>query len=75
MYKIFLLLVIREVGKPPFSVIEKQYKMFEPEKNDDFEHKNAILEPVRTAWLAIANEVRTRLLGSKDDIFIPELIN
>ena len=73
MYKIFLLLVIRKVEKTPFSVIEKQYKMFEPEKNNDFEHKNAILEPVRTAWLAIANEVRTRIIGSDRDIFIPEL--
>jgi len=36
--------------------------MFELEKNTDFEHKNRVLEPIRTAWLAIANEVRTRII-------------
>ena len=34
-----------------YPVLEKQYKMFEPEKCTDFEHKNRILEPIRTAWL------------------------
>ena len=33
--------------------------MLEPEKNNDFEHKNAILAPVRTAWLGILNTFRT----------------
>ena len=34
-----------------YPALEKQYKMFEPEKCTDFEHKNRILEPIRTAWL------------------------
>ena len=38
----------------------------------------AALEMVREeravlAWLAIANKVRTRIINSKEDIFIPEL--
>jgi DNA invertase Pin-like site-specific DNA recombinase len=34
-----------------YPALEKQYKMFEPENNTDIEHKNRILEPIRTAWL------------------------
>ena len=34
-----------------YPALEREYKMFEPEKNTDFEHKNRILEPIRTAWL------------------------
>ena len=34
-----------------YPALQKQYEMFEPEKNTDFEHKNRILEPIRTAWL------------------------
>jgi hypothetical protein len=41
--------------------------------NSDFEHKNEILAPVRTAWLAIANEVRTAIKSSDKIIFISEL--
>ena len=56
-----------------YPALEKEYKMFEPAKNTDFTHKNEILAPIRTAWLAIANEVRTRIIESGKDIFIPEL--
>jgi len=28
---------------------------------------------INKAWLAIANEVRTRIIASQGDIFIPEL--
>jgi hypothetical protein len=34
-----------------YPALEREYKMFEPAKNTDFEHKNEILAPVRTAWL------------------------
>jgi len=42
-----------------YPALEKQYKMFEPGKNTDFEHKNRVLEPIRTAWLCFLDEVRT----------------
>ena len=43
-----------------------------------FSVDGAALEMVREeravlAWLAIANKVRTRIINSKEDIFIPEL--
>ena len=57
-----------------YPALEKEYKMFEPAKNTDFTHKNEILAPIRTAWLATASKVRTNLLGSSRDICIPELI-
>jgi len=56
-----------------YPSLEEQYKTLEPAKNTDFTHKNGALEPIRTAWLAIANEVRTRIAGSDKNIFIPEL--
>jgi len=56
-----------------YPALEKQYEMFEPAKSTDFTHKNEILEPIRTAWLAIANEVRTRIASLDKVIFIPEL--
>ena len=57
-----------------YSGIEREYEMFVLDKNTDFEHKNEILAPIRTAWLSIANEVdRTRIITSQDSLFIPEL--
>ena len=35
-----------------YPALEREYKMFEPAKNTDFTHKNEILAPIRTAWLA-----------------------
>lgn len=35
-----------------YPALQKQYEMFEPAKNTDFTHKNEILAPIRTAWLA-----------------------
>jgi len=56
-----------------YPALEKQYKMFEPEKNHSYSGISSNLEPIRTAWLAIANEVRTRIMTSEKGIFIPEL--
>ena len=63
--------LVHIAGKYP--ALEREYKMFEPAKNHSYNGISPNLEPIRTAWLAIADEVRTRIIASNKDIFIPEL--
>ena len=48
--------------------------MLEPEKGHHNEGNEGVLAGIRSDWLAIANEARTRIIDLSEDIFIPELI-
>ena len=56
-----------------YPALEAQYTMLEPEKVHHNEGVKRVLEGIRTEWLAIAYEVRTRIIWPSEDIFIPEL--
>jgi len=56
-----------------YPALEEQYLTFEPAKNTPYSGISSNLEPIRTAWLGIVDNVKTKILRSNDDIFIPEL--
>ncbi len=57
--------MLLESGSPPV--------VGEHPKNLLYSNVSSDFEPVRVKWLAIADEVRTRIITSNEDIFIPEL--
>jgi hypothetical protein len=56
-----------------YPALERQYKMFEPDKNTTYSSISSKIEAIRTDWLARVDKVKTKLLSLNEDIFIPEL--
>ena len=59
--------------KENYQSLEEEFLGLKLSNIEDLSIKNKVLEPICNTWLAIANEVGTRIASSDKIIFIPEL--